>query len=239
MPHVATVTPWGLLGQGTSFIDLVLGAGLFVKFILLLLLALSILSWGVAIDRWRLYRRVEAQARAIRHEVRGMRTVQELLGLLDHGYSGPLMAILRESRKVLQRMGEDVSGREYLISDFQRASQKAIIDSLATFERNLVVLSTATTASPFLGLLGTCWGIMVSFINIGQQGSASLAVVAPGIAEALIVTIAGLSTAIPALVFFNMLTNRVRSLENEMETFAITVVDFLEREVRNQQETRR
>jgi biopolymer transport protein TolQ len=239
VPHVATVTPWGLLGQGTSFIDLVLGAGLFVKFILLLLLALSILSWGVAIDRWRLYRRVEAQARAIRHEVRGMRTVQELLGLLDHGYSGPLMAILRESRKVLQRMGEDVSGREYLISDFQRASQKAIIDSLATFERNLVVLSTATTASPFLGLLGTCWGIMVSFINIGQQGSASLAVVAPGIAEALIVTIAGLSTAIPALVFFNMLTNRVRSLENEMETFAITVVDFLEREVRNQQETRR
>lgn len=231
--------PWGLLAQGTSFIDLVLGAGLFVKFILLLLLALSILSWGVAIDRLRLYRRVEAQARSIRHEVRGMRTVQELLGLLDHGYTGPLMAILRESRKVLQRMGEDVSGREYLISDFQRASQKAIIDSLATFERNLVVLSTATTVSPFLGLLGTCWGIMVSFINIGRQGSANLAVVAPGIAEALIVTIAGLATAIPALVFFNMLTNRVRSLENEMETFAITVVDFLEREVRSQQETRR
>ncbi len=67
------------------------------------------------------------------------------------------------------------------------------------------------------------------------MGSASLNVVAPGIAEALIVTIAGLATAIPALVFFNMLTNRVRSLENEMESFAITVVDFLEREVRTQE----
>jgi len=79
----------------------------------------------------------------------------------------------------------------------------------------------------------------VSFINIGKQGSANLAVVAPGIAEALIVTIAGLATAIPALVFFNMLTNRVRTLENEMETFSITVVDFLEREVRSHQESRR
>jgi len=128
-----------------------------------------------------------------------------------------------------------LGGREYLIADFQRASQKAMLDSLSALEKNLVLLSTTTTVSPFLGLLGTCWGIMTSFINIGAKGSANLAVVAPGIAEALIVTIAGLATAIPALVFFNMLTNRVRILESEMETFAITVVEFLEREVRAQQ----
>ena len=128
-----------------------------------------------------------------------------------------------------------MGGREYLIADFQRASQKAMLDSLSALEKNLVLLSTTTTVSPFLGLLGTCWGIMTSFINIGAKGSANLAVVAPGIAEALIVTIAGLATAIPALVFFNMLTNRVRILESEMETFAITVVEFLEREVRAQQ----
>jgi len=136
---------------------------------------------------------------------------------------------------VLGRPGEDLGGREYLIADFQRASQKAMLDSLSALEKNLVLLSTTTTVSPFLGLLGTCWGIMTSFINIGAKGSANLAVVAPGIAEALIVTIAGLATAIPALVFFNMLTNRVRILESEMETFAITVVEFLEREVRAQQ----
>ena len=101
-----------------------------------------------------------------------------------------------------------------------------------------MVLSTTTTVSPFLGLLGTCWGIMIAFVNIGAQGSANLSVVAPGIAEALIATIAGLGTAIPALVFYNMLTNRVRALENEMESFAITVVDLLEREVRMQQVAR-
>jgi biopolymer transport protein TolQ len=165
-----------------------------------------------------------------------MRGVHELFGLLDQGYSGPLMTILRESRKALQRMGDEmVGGREYLIADVQRACQKAIIDSLHQLEKNLVVLSTVTTASPFIGLLGTCWGIMDAFMGIGETGSANLSVVAPGIAEALIVTIAGLGTAIPALVFYNMLTNRVRALENEMESFAITVVDFLEREVRAQQ----
>jgi biopolymer transport protein TolQ len=150
------------------------------------------------------------------------------------------MSILRESRKALQRGGgDDVAGREYLIADVQRAAQKAIIDSLHQLEKHLVVLSTTTTASPFIGLLGTCWGIMVAFMRIGAQGSANLSVVAPGIAEALIVTIAGLATAIPALVFYNMLTNRVRALENEMESFAITVVDFLEREVHAQQQVRR
>lgn len=231
----AAVAPWAILAENVTFLRLVAEAGLFAKFILLLLLAMSVIAWGVALDKFRLYRRIEMQARTIRQEARTMRNMQELLSLLDQGYTGPLMAILRESRKVLQSLGSDVSGREYLLVDFQRASQKAMLDSLHLLEKNLVVLSTTTTVSPFIGLLGTCWGIMVAFMRIGSQGSANLSVVAPGIAEALIVTIAGLGTAIPALVFYNMLTNRVRGLENEMETFSITVVDFLEREVRAQQ----
>lgn len=233
--HVAAVAPGVVLAQSPTFVQLVADAGLFAKFILLLLLCLSVAAWGVALDKLRLYRRIERQARQIRHEARGMRTMHELFGLLDQGYSGPLMTVLRECRKALQRMGDEMVGREYLIADVQRAGQKAIIDSLHQLEKNLVVLSTVTTASPFIGLLGTCWGIMVAFMRIGATGSANLSVVAPGIAEALIVTIAGLGTAIPALVFYNTLTNRVRALENEMESFAITVVDFLEREVRTQQ----
>ncbi len=235
MQFVAWVAPSALLAQSPTFIRLVVEAGLFAKFILFVLLCLSVVSWGVALEKLRQYRRIEQQSRTIRQEVRAMRTMNDLLGLLDQGYTGPLMAILRESRKVLQRLGEDVGGREYLIADFQRANQRAILDSLLLLEKNLVVLSTTTTVSPFIGLLGTCWGIMVSFMRIGAQGSASLSVVAPGIAEALIVTIAGLATAIPALVFYNALTNRVRGIENEMETFSITVVEFLEREVRSQQ----
>jgi len=224
-----------LLALDNTYVRLVLEAGLFAKSILLLLLLLSVISWGVALDKWSLFRRVEAQARDIRKSVGRMRSIHDLSELMTPGFAGPLMGIIRETQKVLQRFGRDVSGREYLISDFQRASEKAGLDALNLMEKNLVVLSTTTTVSPFLGLLGTCWGIMVSFVNIGQAGSASLDVVAPGIAEALIATIGGLGTAIPALVFYNMLTNRLRRVEGEMQSFAISIVDLLEREVRTQQ----
>ena len=235
MDFAAAVSPFlGLLGLDSTYMRLVLEAGLFAKFILLLLLTLSVISWGVALDKWSLFRRVESQARDIRASVARMRTVHDLTDLMTSGFAGPLMGIIRETQKVLQRFGRDVSGREYLIADFQRASEKAGLDALTLMEKNLVVLSTTTTVSPFLGLLGTCWGIMVSFINIGKAGSASLDVVAPGIAEALIATIAGLGTAIPALVFYNMLTNRLRRVEGEMQSFAISIVDLLEREIRTQ-----
>ena len=235
MDFAAAVAPFlGLLGIDSTYMRLVLEAGLFAKFILLLLLTLSVISWGVALDKWSLFRRVESQARDIRASVARMRTVHDLTDLMTSGFAGPLMGIIRETQKVLQRFGRDVSGREYLIADFQRASEKAGLDALTLMEKNLVVLSTTTTVSPFLGLLGTCWGIMVSFINIGKAGSASLDVVAPGIAEALIATIAGLGTAIPALVFYNMLTNRLRRVEGEMQSFAISIVDLLEREIRTQ-----
>lgn len=236
MDFAAVTSPiLGLLALDNTYLRLVLQAGLFAKFILILLLTLSIVSWGVALDKWSLFRRVESQARDIRTSVGRMRSVHDLSELMTPGFAGPLMGIIRETQKVLQRFGRDVSGREYLIADFQRASEKAGLEALNLMEKNLVVLSTTTTVSPFLGLLGTCWGIMVSFVNIGQAGSASLDVVAPGIAEALIATIAGLGTAIPALVFFNMLTNRLRRVEGEMQSFAISIVDLLEREVRTQQ----
>ena len=235
MDFAAAVSPFlGLLGLDSTYMRLVLEAGLFAKFILLLLLTLSVISWGVALDKLSLFRRVEKQARDIRSSVARMRSVHDLTDLMTSGFAGPLMGIIRETQKVLQRFGRDVSGREYLIADFQRASEKAGLDALTLMEKNLVVLSTTTTVSPFLGLLGTCWGIMVSFINIGKAGSASLDVVAPGIAEALIATIAGLGTAIPALVFYNMLTNRLRRVEGEMQSFAISIVDLLEREIRTQ-----
>ncbi len=238
MIQAAVVAPMALLAQNTTIFRLVAEAGLFAKFILVLLLVLSIVSWAVFLDKLRMFRRVESQARALRQEVRGQRSLQDLYSLLEQGESGPFHSILRECRRVLQR-GDDAASRSLHIGDVQRASQKAILDSLAVLEKNLVVLSTTTTVSPFLGLLGTCWGIMIAFINIGVQGSANLSVVAPGIAEALVVTIAGLGTAIPALVFYNMLTNRVRSLEGSLDSFSLTVLDFVERETRSQQQVTR
>jgi len=96
-------------------------------------------------------------------------------------------------------------------------------------EKGLTFLATTGNASPFIGLFGTVWGIMTSFRSIGMKGSASLAVVAPGIAEALIATAAGLAAAIPAVVAFNYFTNRTRTTQTEMGNFISDFVGSLDK----------
>jgi len=99
------------------------------------------------------------------------------------------------------------------------------------FDRGLILLAITSSVAPFLGLLGTVWGIMNSFYQIGSQGSASLPVVAPGIAEALITTIVGLFVAIPSLFFYNMFMHTANRVEDEMESFGEQILLRLKREI--------
>jgi biopolymer transport protein TolQ len=108
----------------------------------------------------------------------------------------------------------------------QRAMERAVADELARLERHVGFLATAGSVSPFIGLMGTVWGVMSAFLSIGAQGSASLVVVAPGIAEALITTVAGLAAAIPAVVGYNHLLVRLRGIGNACGGF---VTEYLDR----------
>ncbi len=99
----------------------------------------------------------------------------------------------------------------------RRASERVTYMEIEGLERYILLLSTAVTISPFLGLLGTVWGIMTSFWDMSSMHSANLTVVAPGIAEALITTIAGLATAIPAVIFYNSLVRKIDLVGNEMD----------------------
>jgi biopolymer transport protein ExbB/TolQ len=99
----------------------------------------------------------------------------------------------------------------------RRAAERIAYLEVERLERYLILLSTTVTIAPFLGLLGTVWGIMTSFWDMSAMHSANLTVVAPGIAEALITTIAGLATAIPAVIFYNMLVRKIDLVGNEME----------------------
>jgi len=114
--------------------------------------------------------------------------------------------------------------RRALMDNLERSLRKATIDQNKRLERSLSFLATTGNTTPFIGLFGTVWGIMESFRGIGMKGSASLAVVAPGISEALIATAAGLAAAIPAVVAFNYFSQRVVSLQAEMDIFT---TDFL------------
>jgi biopolymer transport protein TolQ len=108
-----------------------------------------------------------------------------------------------------------------------------VSEVVRSLDRGIVILAIASSVAPFLGLLGTVWGIMDSFFEIGNQGSASLPVVAPGIAEALVVTAIGLAVAIPAVLFYNYFVHRVDRLENEMDDFKNMLFSHLKRDIFN------
>jgi len=114
------------------------------------------------------------------------------------------------------------------LSVIERTLQGAIQDEITHQERQLHVLATIGNTAPFVGLLGTVWGIMGAFEEIGRQGSANIAVVAPGVAEALVNTAAGLFVAIPAAVAYNLYVNRIRNMHVQLDVFSSEVVSLVQ-----------
>ncbi|MGZ6274533.1 MAG: MotA/TolQ/ExbB proton channel family protein, partial [Syntrophales bacterium] len=116
-----------------------------------------------------------------------------------------------------------------VIDNVERSLNKACSSEATRLESTLGFLATTGSASPFIGLFGTVWGIMDTFRGIGTRGSATLAVVAPGISEALIATAAGLAAAIPAVIFYNYYLNVVKDISTEMDNFASEILNIVER----------
>jgi biopolymer transport protein TolQ len=117
------------------------------------------------------------------------------------------------------------------VDNIKRALRRAANVELTALTRGLPFLATTGNTTPFIGLFGTVWGIMNAFRGIGLRGSASLAVVAPGISEALIATAAGLAAAIPAVVAYNYFSNTVGTLESEMDNFSADFLNLVERQL--------
>ncbi len=196
------------LGPG-ELLGLISDTTFFGKAILLVLLVLSVMSWSVFIDKARLLARIRSGHldfwRRCDAWLEGSATKRDLLAYSDHQEDLPLGNLLIEADGLIQ------------VAGVRRASERVIYIEMEGLERYLILLSTAVTISPFLGLLGTVWGIMSSFWDMSTMQSANLTVVAPGIAEALITTIAGLATAIPAVIFYNSLVRKIDLVANEMD----------------------
>jgi biopolymer transport protein TolQ len=124
-----------------------------------------------------------------------------------------------------------LEGQLATMDNLKRAVRKAQVVESDRLASSLGVLATTGSATPFIGLFGTVWGIMASFQNIGERGSASLAVVAPGISEALIATAAGLAAAIPAVIFFNYFSNKVAEFDSNVEGFSTDFINLIERDI--------
>jgi biopolymer transport protein TolQ len=195
--------------RSADLIELVANTTFFGKLILLILLVISVMSWAVLVEKARLLARYRKGHLAFWDICEGWlrqeRDREELTTWCRQRDRLPLAALLLET--------EGLSG----VVPVRRAAERVAYAETEEMERYLILLSTAVTIAPFLGLMGTVWGIMNSFWDMASLRSANLTVVAPGIAEALITTLAGLATAIPAVIFYNTLVRKINLIGNEME----------------------
>jgi biopolymer transport protein TolQ len=214
-----------------------LQTGWVAKIVLAILVVFSLASWSVILAKWRelgaagrasdrfirIFREAsrlnEAAATASKHRA------SPLAGMFQAGYT-ELEAQIRSQR----REGEaGATLKLKSIDGVQRALQRALGAEVERLQRALPMLATTASATPFIGLFGTVWGIMNTFHAIGATGSTSIVTVAPGIAEALVNTAAGLLAAIPAVVAYNHLLAKVRVLRRRMEDFELEFVNLVDR----------
>ncbi len=203
-----------------SAIQLILQAGYVVKVVLLILLFFSVVSWAIIFYKYRYISRANKETDVF---LRSYRAGRDLKGLLTASRAlnlSPLSNIfkLTSSENIVDK------------AEIKRSLRRFSALESAKLEKYLSFLATTGSTTPFIGLFGTVWGIMNSFRGIGLAGSASLAVVAPGIAEALIATAAGLAAAIPAVIAYNYYLSRARQMIIEMEDFSEELLDFFTKE---------
>jgi len=213
-------------GLRASVPALVASSGPFAKVILLVLLAVSVYSWAVIVNRLRLFRRVAREDQAFLNAFRVVPIGADVRLIADQHPTSLLARVARAGQRSLEQHPVDAGvtpAMRYEVA--QRAMDRSANEETANLERHVGFLATAGSVSPFIGLMGTVWGVMSSFLNIGVQSSASLVVVAPGIAEALIATVAGLAAAIPAVVAYNHFTTRLREFANLTSAFASEYLD--------------
>jgi biopolymer transport protein TolQ len=212
-------------GVRASVPALVASSGPFARVILLVLLGISMYSWAVIWNRMRLYLRAERANRSFLEAFRRLAPTADCRLTCEQHPVSILSRVALAGQRGLDQ-GGDAATPALRHEIAQRAMDRAAAEEAALLERHVGFLATAGSVSPFIGLMGTVWGVMSAFLNIGAQGSASLVVVAPGIAEALIATVAGLAAAIPATVGYNHLLGRLREFNNACAQFA---GEFLER----------
>ncbi len=226
----------------TDIIYLVMHASLVAQLVLAMLLLFSAISWGIILYKFWQFGRASTQSSSFLAVFRksskfsevqavcGTLQATPLVGLFQSGYT-ELNSQLRTSAIPDGVKPSPVAGRPTLksLDAVDRALLRAAAVEMTKLERRLTFLATTASITPFIGLFGTVWGIMSSFQQIGAQGSSSLGVVAPGIAEALITTAAGLFAAIPAVYFYNYFTNRVKHFAAEMDDFSLEFLNISER----------
>lgn len=196
--------------------------------VILILLLASIFSWAVAFSKLGAFRRLRAANVSFLRAFRKA-TGFEQLSLASEQYRGaPLVTVFDYGYAELDRQ---VKSKGILFNklSLERSLQLGISEEVGKLERNLSWLATVATVAPFIGLFGTVWGIIDAFQALSSAGSASLRVVGPGIADALVATALGLAAAVPAAIFYNWCGTQVKEIGTRMEDFSLEFMNMSER----------
>ena len=218
---------------------IILGAGIIVKLVLLLLALFSVFSWTIIFIKLIQVHRANSDSERFMDFFWKSKRFDAIASQVDRFANSPLTVLFNEGyselKKVVEQDGKsdgsaistDLGG----VENVSRALRRATNLEITRLEKYLTFLATTGSTSPFIGLFGTVWGIMTAFEGIGKTGSASLAVVAPGIAEALIATAIGLVAAIPAVMAYNHFQHKIRVLINEMDSFSTEFLNIVQRNI--------
>jgi biopolymer transport protein TolQ len=225
--------------KGPNAFDFFLRGGAMGKFVLGVLAVFSLGSWAIILGKLVSFRRADRQSErflAVFHRSQRFSEVNAAAGRLS---ASPLVGIFQagyaeidgqiKSSPEPEQPGERRPYKITSLPALQRTLVRAASVELQLVTRGLGFLATTAAATPFIGLFGTVWGIMQAFNDIGLQGSTSIVAVAPGIAEALINTAAGLAAAIPALIGYNYYSQHARRLRAQMEDFSLEFLNLAER----------
>jgi biopolymer transport protein TolQ len=222
-----------------GILHLIFQAGPVVKLVLLLLFSFSIFSWSIIFLKFRILKKVEAENNAFLKIFWSKKDISTIYMESRSFHYCPIFELFRagyiELKQVRTNLNLTIDDPEFKdlltggkLKKIDRILRQLINSQIVQLERKLSFLATTGNSAPFIGLFGTVWGIMQSFHNIGLKGATSLAVVAPGISEALIATAAGLFAAIPSVIAYNYFLSRVRRIATEMDNFVAEFISLFE-----------
>ena len=226
-----------------SITNMILHAGPVGQFVMLVLLIFSLISWSIVFTKMRLFKKVTADTQDFLEAFWSSSKLSEAYDTAQEYEYSPEAAIFSAGYTELQKINKIRNRKEgssqpdtldtqmATMDNLKRAIRKTESQEITELGKYLPFLATTGSATPFIGLFGTVWGIMASFHEIGSRGSASLAVVAPGISEALVATAAGLAVAIPAVIFYNYYANKLTYIDGEMQNFSTDFLNLVERDL--------
>ncbi len=206
-----------------SFISLFLKADFVVKFVIIILIAASVYSWAIIIDKYKLFKKINLTSSIFEEQFWSSKSADSLFKKIKDYNEDPMVNVFKAGMDfMIKNKSRSTVAQERIIQTLNSAIDK----ELENIESKLTFLATVGSTAPFIGLFGTVWGIMNSFQSIAISKNTNLAIVAPGIAEALFATALGLLAAIPAVVAYNKFTSDSRKYSTRLENFSQSFISI-------------